>query len=298
MPPGSSGCASRLQRRARAASPRPPASPSPGGCGASFGAVAEGGRDDGGAEGAPPRFWMRIDTSAAPTRSAAKTRAAGRRCLDRRDLLVLGNAEGRAAAARGHDVRVVHLEAGALERVHVVDARAVDVREALVVHEDPQAVVLEDRVAVALVVEGEVVLEAGAAAAAHADAQAGERQVGVLGLQELADLLGARLGEEDALCVVGDLRRAHRFTKCSDRLPCIEQMPTTDDIKQRIESAIPESTAEVEDWTGGGDHFRATVVSPAFAGLSRIQQHKLVMDVFAGEIGGPIHALSVKTQTP
>jgi stress-induced morphogen len=75
-------------------------------------------------------------------------------------------------------------------------------------------------------------------------------------------------------------------------------MPTTDEIKQRIESAIPQSTADVEDWTGGGDHFRATVVSPAFTGLSRIQQHKLVMDVFAGEIGGPIHALSVKTQTP
>ena len=75
-------------------------------------------------------------------------------------------------------------------------------------------------------------------------------------------------------------------------------MPTTDEIKQRIETAIPHSSAEVEDWTGGGDHFRATVVSPAFAGLSRIQQHKLVMDVFAGEIGGAIHALSVKTQTP
>jgi stress-induced morphogen len=75
-------------------------------------------------------------------------------------------------------------------------------------------------------------------------------------------------------------------------------MPTTDEIKRRIESAIPESTAEAEDWTGGGDHFRVSVVSPAFAGLSRIQQHRLVMDVFAGEIGGPIHALSVKTQTP
>ena len=75
-------------------------------------------------------------------------------------------------------------------------------------------------------------------------------------------------------------------------------MPTTDEIKQRIEASIPDSRAEVEDWTGGGDHFRATVVSPAFSGLSRIQQHKLVMDVFAGEIGGPIHALSVKTQTP
>ena len=75
-------------------------------------------------------------------------------------------------------------------------------------------------------------------------------------------------------------------------------MPTTDEIKQRIETAIPDSTAEVEDWTGGGDHFRATVVSPAFAGLSRIQQHKLVMDVFAGEIGGSIHAFSVSTKTP
>jgi len=75
-------------------------------------------------------------------------------------------------------------------------------------------------------------------------------------------------------------------------------MPTTDEIKQRIESAIPDATAEIEDWTGGGDHFRATVVSPAFAGLSRIQQHKLVMDVFAGEIGGSIHAFSVKTKTP
>ncbi|MEA2380724.1 MAG: hypothetical protein QOH72_695 [Solirubrobacteraceae bacterium] len=75
-------------------------------------------------------------------------------------------------------------------------------------------------------------------------------------------------------------------------------MPTTDEIKHRIESSIPESSAEVEDWTGGGDHFRATVVSPAFAGLSRIQQHRLVMDVFAGEIGGPIHALSVQTKTP
>jgi stress-induced morphogen len=75
-------------------------------------------------------------------------------------------------------------------------------------------------------------------------------------------------------------------------------MPTTEELKQRIEAAIPGASAQVEDWTGGGDHFRAIVVSPAFAGLSRIQQHRLVMDVFDGEIGGAIHALSVKTQTP
>jgi stress-induced morphogen len=75
-------------------------------------------------------------------------------------------------------------------------------------------------------------------------------------------------------------------------------MPTTDELKERIEAALPGSTAEVEDWTGGGDHFRATVVSPAFAGLSRIQQHRLVYDVFGAEIGGAIHALSLTTKVP
>jgi len=74
-------------------------------------------------------------------------------------------------------------------------------------------------------------------------------------------------------------------------------MPDAGDIKHRIEAAIPGAQAEVEDWTGGGDHFRATVVAPAFAGLSRIQQHRLVYDVFGDEIGGPIHALSLTTRS-
>jgi stress-induced morphogen len=74
-------------------------------------------------------------------------------------------------------------------------------------------------------------------------------------------------------------------------------MPTTDELKDRIEAAIPDSRAEVIDLTGGGgDHFRAVVVSPAFAGLSRIAQHKLVYDVFGADIGGPIHALSLSTR--
>ena len=74
-------------------------------------------------------------------------------------------------------------------------------------------------------------------------------------------------------------------------------MPTAEDIKQRIETAIPGAHAEVEDYTGGGDHFRATVIAEAFAGRSRIEQHRLVYDVFGGEIGGAIHALSLKTLT-
>jgi stress-induced morphogen len=75
-------------------------------------------------------------------------------------------------------------------------------------------------------------------------------------------------------------------------------MPAADQIKQRIEAAIPGSSAEVEDYTGGGDHFQATVTASAFAGLSRIQQHRLVYEVFGAEIGGPIHALSLKTEIP
>lgn len=75
-------------------------------------------------------------------------------------------------------------------------------------------------------------------------------------------------------------------------------MPTAEDLKQRIEDALPGSTAAVEDLTGGGDHFRAEIVSDRFDGLSRIEQHKLVYDVFGDEVGGPIHALSIKTSTP
>lgn len=75
-------------------------------------------------------------------------------------------------------------------------------------------------------------------------------------------------------------------------------MPSAQEIKQRIEAAIPGARAEVEDWTGGGDHFKATVVAEAFQGRSRIERHRLVYEVFGAEIGGPIHALSLKTETP
>ncbi len=64
-----------------------------------------------------------------------------------------------------------------------------------------------------------------------------------------------------------------------------------DELKQRIEDGIPGSRAAV---TGDGHHFEAMVEGPAFAGLSRIAQHKLVYDVFGAELGDRIHALSLK----
>ena len=75
-------------------------------------------------------------------------------------------------------------------------------------------------------------------------------------------------------------------------------MPSADQLKERIEAALPDADVRVEDLTGGGDHFRAEVVSDRFDGLSRIEQHKLVYGVFGDEVGGAIHALSIKTSTP
>ncbi len=74
-------------------------------------------------------------------------------------------------------------------------------------------------------------------------------------------------------------------------------MPSAEDLKSRIEAAIPNAAAQVTDLTGGGDHFRAEVTSSAFEGMSRIEQHRLVYDVFGDEVGGPIHALSITTRS-
>src|ERR1700681_1306803 len=83
-----------------------------------------------------------------------------------------------------------------------------------------------------------------------------------------------------------------------ERSSTLAVMPSAEDIKERIEQAIPGALADVEDYTGGGDHFRATVTAAAFEGCTRIEQHRLVYEVFGEEIGGPIHAPSLKTQTP
>jgi acid stress-induced BolA-like protein IbaG/YrbA len=69
---------------------------------------------------------------------------------------------------------------------------------------------------------------------------------------------------------------------------------TPEELKQRIEAGIPGATATV---SGDGHHFDAVVTAPAFAGLSRIAQHRLVYDVFGAEVGDRIHALSIQTRT-
>ena len=73
-------------------------------------------------------------------------------------------------------------------------------------------------------------------------------------------------------------------------------MPTAEDVKARIEASIPGATVDVQ--SPDNVHFPARVVAEAVAGLSRIEQHRLVYDVFGCDVGGPIHALSIKTSTP
>ena len=69
---------------------------------------------------------------------------------------------------------------------------------------------------------------------------------------------------------------------------------TPEELKARIESGIPGASATV---TGDGHHFNALVSAPAFHGLSRIAQHRLVYDVFGDEVGERIHALSIQIET-
>jgi acid stress-induced BolA-like protein IbaG/YrbA len=68
---------------------------------------------------------------------------------------------------------------------------------------------------------------------------------------------------------------------------------TPEELKQRIEAGIPGAQAEV---TGDGHHFSAVISAPAFDGLSRIAQHRLVYEIFGSEVGDRIHALSIQTR--
>ena len=68
-----------------------------------------------------------------------------------------------------------------------------------------------------------------------------------------------------------------------------------DDIIRLIREGIPDAEVRIEDLAGDGDHYAAMVVSKAFKGKSRVQQHKMVYDALSGRVGGQLHALSLQT---
>ena len=71
-----------------------------------------------------------------------------------------------------------------------------------------------------------------------------------------------------------------------------------DELRRLIEEAIPDSTVDVTDLTGTSDHFGVSVVSPAFEGLSLVQQHQLVYRAVGEHMSQAVHALRIHTETP
>lgn len=74
-------------------------------------------------------------------------------------------------------------------------------------------------------------------------------------------------------------------------------MPASE-IAELIRAGLPDAEVTITDLAGDGDHYAAHVVSPAFAGKSRVQQHKMVYEALGGRMGGALHALQLTTAIP
>lgn len=70
------------------------------------------------------------------------------------------------------------------------------------------------------------------------------------------------------------------------------------EIERLIKATFPDAKVEIRDLAGDGDHYAATIVSAAFKGKSRVQQHQMVYAALKGNMGGVLHALALTTQVP
>ncbi len=70
------------------------------------------------------------------------------------------------------------------------------------------------------------------------------------------------------------------------------------EIERLIKTSFPDAVVDITDLAGDGDHYAATVVSEAFRGKSRVQQHQMVYAALQGNMGGVLHALALKTSAP
>ena len=76
-------------------------------------------------------------------------------------------------------------------------------------------------------------------------------------------------------------------------------MPMSQDaLEAALREGFPAATIEIEDLAGDGDHYKARIVSSAFAGLPRVRQHQLVYAALKGRMGGELHALALETSAP
>ena len=70
------------------------------------------------------------------------------------------------------------------------------------------------------------------------------------------------------------------------------------EIENLIKQGIPGAQVSIEDLRGDGDHYAAYVVSLAFKGKTRVQQHQMVYEALQGRMGGELHALALQTSVP
>ncbi len=70
------------------------------------------------------------------------------------------------------------------------------------------------------------------------------------------------------------------------------------EIERLIKDSIPDAVVSIQDLAGDGDHYAAHIVSSAFEGKSRVQQHQMVYQALQGRMGGELHALGLQTAVP
>ena len=70
------------------------------------------------------------------------------------------------------------------------------------------------------------------------------------------------------------------------------------DITALIKESLPDAIVTIDDLAGDGEHYAARVVSTAFKGKSRVQQHQMVYAALKGKMGGELHALALQTSEP
>ena len=70
------------------------------------------------------------------------------------------------------------------------------------------------------------------------------------------------------------------------------------EIESMILAAMPDAAVEITDLAGDGNHYSARVISPSFAGMSRVRQHQAVYAALQGKMGNELHALQLETVIP
>lgn len=76
-------------------------------------------------------------------------------------------------------------------------------------------------------------------------------------------------------------------------------MVSPDQVAEMIKTGLPDAEIQVQDLTGGMDHYKVIVVSSQFEGKRLVQRHQLVYGALRqAMVSDAIHALTMETYTP